>query len=71
MKTQNAFLPLLFLALAACGQVRTDPQYATATKSGADQIIGVASVVDGDTIEIHGTRIRLSGFDLSPKWSRI
>jgi endonuclease YncB( thermonuclease family) len=26
-------------------------------------IIGQASVIDGDTIEIHGTRIRLSGID--------
>jgi len=70
MKTQNAFLPLLFLALAACGQVRADPQYATATEPGANQIIGVASVVDGDTIEIHGTRIRLSGFDAPERGKR-
>jgi endonuclease YncB( thermonuclease family) len=27
------------------------------------QIIGVASVIDGDTIEIHGERIRLFGID--------
>lgn len=26
-------------------------------------IVGVASVVDGDTIEVHGTRIRLHGID--------
>lgn len=29
----------------------------------SDPIVGRASVVDGDTIEIHGTRIRLSGVD--------
>lgn len=29
----------------------------------AEPIIGVASVVDGDTIEIHGQRIRLHGID--------
>ncbi|WP_439580407.1 thermonuclease family protein [Elioraea sp.] len=29
----------------------------------SDRIQGVASVVDGDTIEIHGTRIRLHGID--------
>lgn len=30
---------------------------------GAQTITGVASVIDGDTIEIHGTRIRLFGID--------
>jgi endonuclease YncB( thermonuclease family) len=29
----------------------------------ADKIIGQASVIDGDTIEVHGTRIRLWGID--------
>jgi endonuclease YncB( thermonuclease family) len=29
----------------------------------ADTITGQASVIDGDTIEIHGKRIRLSGID--------
>ena len=29
----------------------------------ADQIVGRASVVDGDTLEIHGERIRLFGID--------
>ena len=29
----------------------------------ADQVSGVASVIDGDTIEIHGERIRLFGID--------
>jgi endonuclease YncB( thermonuclease family) len=28
-----------------------------------DRIVGVASVIDGDTIEIHGVRIRLHGID--------
>jgi len=28
-----------------------------------DRIVGVASAIDGDTIEIHGTRIRLHGID--------
>lgn len=31
------------------------------TKPGP--IIGVASVIDGDTIEIHGQRIRFNGID--------
>src|SRR5215468_1466687 len=29
----------------------------------ADQFMGQASVIDGDTLEIHGTRIRLWGVD--------
>jgi endonuclease YncB( thermonuclease family) len=29
----------------------------------ADSVAGVASVIDGDTIEIHGERIRLFGID--------
>lgn len=29
----------------------------------ADRIIGQASVIDGDTIEVHGQRIRLFGID--------
>ncbi|WP_407166602.1 thermonuclease family protein [Bradyrhizobium sp. ORS 111] len=29
----------------------------------ADNLVGQASVVDGDTLEIHGTRIRLWGID--------
>ncbi|MGE0255504.1 MAG: thermonuclease family protein [Alphaproteobacteria bacterium] len=29
----------------------------------AEQVTGVASVIDGDTIEIHGQRIRLHGID--------
>jgi endonuclease YncB( thermonuclease family) len=29
----------------------------------ATSLIGRASVIDGDTLEIHGTRIRLFGID--------
>jgi endonuclease YncB( thermonuclease family) len=29
----------------------------------ADDLIGRASIIDGDTLEIHGTRIRLWGID--------
>jgi endonuclease YncB( thermonuclease family) len=29
----------------------------------ADDLIGQASVIDGDTIEIHGNRIRIFGID--------
>jgi endonuclease YncB( thermonuclease family) len=52
-------------ALANCSveaaKERTADQ--TAATTDTDQIVGIASVVDGDTIEIHDQRIRLSGFD--------
>jgi len=34
-----------------------------ASTAVADNFIGQASVVDGDTLEVHGTRIRLFGVD--------
>jgi endonuclease YncB( thermonuclease family) len=36
---------------------------AVALPSHAETIRGVASVIDGDTIEIHGNRIRIHGID--------
>src|ERR1700745_545619 len=36
----------------------------------ADDLVGKASVVDGDTLEIHGTRIRLWGVD-APESSQL
>ncbi|MGX9430706.1 MULTISPECIES: thermonuclease family protein [Bradyrhizobium] len=36
----------------------------------ADNFVGQASVIDGDTLEIHGTRIRLWGID-SPESSQL
>jgi endonuclease YncB( thermonuclease family) len=32
-----------------------------------DRIVGIASVIDGDTIVIHGRRIRLFGIDAPRK----
>lgn len=34
-----------------------------ATPAVADPIVGRASVIDGDTLEVRGTRIRLHGID--------
>jgi len=36
----------------------------------ADNFVGQASVIDGDTLEIHGTRLRLSGID-APESSQL
>jgi endonuclease YncB( thermonuclease family) len=33
------------------------------SRASAEQIAGVAAVIDGDTIDIHGRRIRLAGID--------
>jgi endonuclease YncB( thermonuclease family) len=38
--------------------------------ASVDQIVDRASVVDGDTLEIHGTRVRLWGID-APESSRL
>ncbi|WP_319798816.1 thermonuclease family protein [Nitrobacter sp.] len=45
-------------AAAAVGLLSTVP-----TPEDAGPIVGQASVVDGDTIEIHGQRIRFAGID--------
>jgi endonuclease YncB( thermonuclease family) len=36
---------------------------ATVGTARADDLIGQATVIDGDTLEIHGNRIRLWGID--------
>jgi endonuclease YncB( thermonuclease family) len=41
-----------------------------ATPSFADNLVGQASIIDGDTLEIHGTRIRLWGVD-APESSQL
>jgi endonuclease YncB( thermonuclease family) len=43
---------------------------ALVSTSMADDVTGQASVIDGDTIEIHGTRIRLWGID-APESSQL
>jgi endonuclease YncB( thermonuclease family) len=53
MKLRNfTFAPLLIAAACLC-----------ASTAFADSLTGQASIVDGDTLEIHGTRIRLWGID--------
>ena len=42
----------------------------TTTGAAADDLTGRASVIDGDTIEIHGSRIRLFGID-APESSQL
>lgn len=57
MKADFLVIVAVFLAvLVACRQ--DDPEVAD-----EQDLVGVATVVDGDTIEIHGKRIRLSGID--------
>src|SRR4051812_19931160 len=34
-----------------------------ASPVSAESLVGQATVIDGDTVEIHGTRIRLAGID--------
>ena len=36
----------------------------------ADHLVGQASIIDGDTLEIHGTRIRIWGID-APESSQL
>jgi endonuclease YncB( thermonuclease family) len=53
-----AFMTVAVLAIGAAGCHSENVQ-----DQNQSNIVGVASVIDGDTIEIHGQRIRLSGFD--------
>ena len=55
----------LTLIVTAC-----QPTPAAVSKVSQIQLAGTASVIDGDTIEIHGERIRLSGFDAPERGAR-
>src|SRR3546814_3791497 len=52
---------LLFDVLSPVSVVSAETMDGDAARAYA--IVGKASVIDGDTIEIHGTRIRLHGID--------
>ncbi|MGE0829443.1 MAG: thermonuclease family protein [Hyphomonadaceae bacterium] len=57
----RGLMAALVLGAAACGAT---------TLAQEPELAGVASVIDGDTIVIHGTHIRLSGFD-APEHGRM
>lgn len=58
----------LLLGITGCIQPTGAPNESTGLPQ--ERIVGIASVVDGDTIEIHGERIRLSGFDTPERNAR-
>jgi endonuclease YncB( thermonuclease family) len=60
--TGGAALLLAVLATAGCAPV-VPPRPPIPPVEEAAAVVGVASVIDGDTIEIHGQRIRLHGID--------
>lgn len=66
-------LPLLFvvpLAFVGGGILAPDPGGEGAVIAGSADVVGIASVIDGDTIEIHGRRIRFDGID-APESSQV
>lgn len=50
-------------AWVGSGQQRANAIVASWTTDKQEALVGIASVVDGDTIEIHGQRIRFNGID--------
>jgi len=56
MSVAAKIVVLSLMALTALGA-------SEALATAQTEIVGVASVIDGDTIEIHGQRIRLHGMD--------
>lgn len=66
-----------FLAVAACEELAVAPpaadsEPATSVQgpSSSSEIVGVATVTDGDTIEIHGQAIRIHGVDAPERGKR-
>ena len=61
---RTAVASTLALAVAALACSREQPPASATEALRRDaEIIGVASVIDGDTLEIHDRRIRLDGID--------
>lgn len=55
-QTRRVSFHFVFAIVVCAGAALTQP-------ANAQDIVGCASVIDGDTIEIHGTRIRLFAID--------
>jgi endonuclease YncB( thermonuclease family) len=72
MLRQSLAAVLAALTLGACEQEAAiaQPEPQPEETEQASGLAGIASVVDGDTIEIHGTRIRLSGYDTPERGAR-
>ena len=58
MQVSNVVVLFAILGLAAC-----QPSAPVSSQETNGTLEGTASVIDGDTIEIHGERIRLGGID--------
>lgn len=55
--------PAVMAVIAILLSMAAPSQVAGAEQSGNTGLAGTATVIDGDTIEIHGEPIRLKGFD--------
>lgn len=64
--TPHAFLPFIFAALA----IVASPTVSVHGAENIQPLVGRASVIDGDTIEIAGERIRINGID-APESSQL